>query len=78
MRATAANGYLDIVKLLLEKGADVNSGDNESLRKAAMNGYSDIVDVLLKAGANPNAVYLPSVKSPIIIDKLKHQLISRN
>lgn len=46
---------IDIVKLLLEYGANVNINDDYPLRYAAENGYLEMVKVLLEYGANPNA-----------------------
>ena len=62
-------GNLEITKLLLEKGADVNIGNNVILIifynplqanqtpifLAAWSGYKDIVDLLILYGANINA-----------------------
>ena len=49
---------LDVVRLLIERGADVNQGDNVSfapLHLAAASGYLEIARVLLDAGADANA-----------------------
>jgi uncharacterized protein len=56
----AANGYEDMVKLLLTTKADANSRDNTGstpLHQAAMIGsqHSDIVELLLTHGADVNA-----------------------
>ena len=51
----AQNGYLEIVKLLLDKGADPNAitKDNcTALQTAAERGYREIVELLLDKGAN--------------------------
>ncbi|OGV97496.1 MAG: hypothetical protein A3I04_02140 [Nitrospinae bacterium RIFCSPLOWO2_02_FULL_39_110] len=51
-------GYLDIVKILLADGADVNKKDNDgstALIEAVGKGHIDIVKVLLAAGADPDA-----------------------
>ena len=45
------NGNLEIVRLLVRLGADINS-DGEPLRYAVSYGHLDIVDFLLKAGAD--------------------------
>jgi len=50
-------GYTEIVKLLLEAGADVNvkNKDGETaLMKASYNGYTEIVKMLIDAGADVN------------------------
>ena len=51
-------GYTDIVKLLVENGADVNKkGANglTALMLASSGGYLDIVEILIKNGADVNA-----------------------
>jgi uncharacterized protein len=48
----------DVVRLLIERGADFNLGDNAGftpLHLAAANGYVESARMLLEAGANPNA-----------------------
>ena len=50
----SANGRQDVVKLLLEKGADVNTGDQYGitpLMAAAFKGHSTVVRLLLDKGA---------------------------
>ena len=44
-----------IVRLLLERGADVQAGGNRALLNAAKEGGPEVVQLLLKKGADPNA-----------------------
>lgn len=56
MRA-AYNGHLEVVKLLLDKGAKVNiqnEAGSTSLMKAAYNGHFEIVKLLIDKGASVN------------------------
>lgn len=51
-------GYLDIVKTLLAKGAEVNAKSDDAktaLMAAAYNGHAEVIKVLLNAGADVNA-----------------------
>ena len=57
----ARQGHADVVRLLLEKGANVNAqrlqGHGETpLYQAASNGHADVVGLLLQKGANVNAL----------------------
>jgi len=51
---TAKEGHTEVVKLLLEKGAEVNARANNgftALGEAKKKGHIDIVQLLEKAGA---------------------------
>src|SRR3989339_1517249 len=53
------NGYTEIVKCLLDKGADPNlitSCNYTALMRAALHGHTDIVKILLDKGADPNLI----------------------
>lgn len=48
----------EVIRLLIERGADLNQGDNAGftpLHLAIANGYVESARMLLEAGANPNA-----------------------
>ena len=60
----AQNGHLEVVRLLLERGANVNAQNTDELwwrerrtplHFAAQNGHLDVVRLLLERGANVNA-----------------------
>ncbi len=52
LRDTAEKGYLDVVKFLLEKGADINANKNAAVRYASYFGRLETVRYLVEQGAN--------------------------
>jgi ankyrin repeat protein len=57
LQAAASQGHAEIVRLLLEQGADANtlSGEHDSpLQVATSEGHAEIVRLLLDAGADLN------------------------
>ncbi len=58
LHAASANRHLDIARLLIEGGIDVNAvqeGGFTPLQAAAQNGQLELIELLLKHGANPSA-----------------------
>ncbi|KAK7422687.1 hypothetical protein QQX98_001475 [Neonectria punicea] len=55
LTAAAYDGRLDILELLLDAGAEVNSPDGWAIQAAAEEGHEEIVRELLKRGADVNA-----------------------
>ena len=56
----ASNGHVDVAKVLIQNGADVNAVHNEvkrtALHHAAEYGHVDVAKVLIQNGADVNAV----------------------
>ena len=55
LRWASRNGHTEIVKLLLEAGADVHAKNDGPLRLASENGHTEVVKLLLDAGTNFHA-----------------------
>jgi ankyrin repeat protein len=56
MVAAKRNGNADLVRLLLEKGADTTTADNTTLITAALSGDVEIIRLLIEKGANVNSI----------------------
>ncbi|KAF3926119.1 Ankyrin-1 [Orbilia brochopaga] len=54
LTAAAYDGTINIIKMLLDHGADVNSPDGWALQTAAAQGHYQVVELLLQRGANVN------------------------
>ncbi|KAF8156309.1 hypothetical protein K438DRAFT_1621655, partial [Mycena galopus ATCC 62051] len=55
LQAAAAGGHTEIIRIVLETGADVNAVGGEygsSLQAAAANGHIEIVHILLENGSD--------------------------
>lgn len=55
MAVAAHRNYTEVVKALLDAGADVHAGDDMALRWAAESGCLEAVKILLDAGADVHA-----------------------
>ena len=51
----SSKGHLEVVKYLVDHGANVNAQDDYALRSAARNGHLDVIKYLVGHGANVNA-----------------------
>ena len=43
---SCATGNIDMVKILIERGANIHVNDNLAIRRAIMNGHYEIVNIL--------------------------------
>lgn len=54
LETSSSNGYINLVKYLIDKNFNVNSSKNCALRKSARNGHTEIVRILIDANADVN------------------------
>lgn len=47
-----AGGFLDVVKILLSNGADINLGQSTPLMEASQEGHIELVQFLIENGRN--------------------------
>ena len=76
LRTAVTNGQYDIVKLLIENGADINVLDQYVLKSAAGYGYYDIVKLLIESGIDASAIpeaieYAKKSKHDVIVTYLE-------
>ena len=55
LRAASSNGHLEVVKYLVEQGADIHANDDLSLISASNNGHLELVKYLVEQGADIHA-----------------------
>ena len=53
----AANGHLNVLKYVVEKGAYIHFNEEAGLRYASKNGYLDVVKYLVEKGADIHAMW---------------------
>ena len=66
MAAAKRNGNADLVRLLLEKGADVKTPGDTTLIQAAQSGDLEIMRLLMKSGANVNCISSRLGETPLM------------
>ena len=55
IRYASENGHIEVVKLLIDAGADVTAMNNKAIRLASENGHLEVVKLLIGAGADVTA-----------------------
>jgi ankyrin repeat protein len=73
--AAATEGRLEIARVLIAAGADVDFGPSDSpLQRAIQRGHFDIALLLLGAKADPNRAPSPAVPPPLVLAVLADQV----
>ena len=55
LKRSSGRGHLEVVKFLIENGANIHAEDDYALRMSSSNGFTDIVKFLVEIGANIHA-----------------------
>lgn len=76
LRTASALGRLDIVKLLLDRGADINVENNAALSLSLEKGHCEVAELLLDRGANWFAIRaciaIPMIRKQGILKRYNH------
>ena len=75
LHRAAANGDIDIVMALIDKGADMSKTDskgNTPLHEALMNGYTDIAKALINKGS-PLGYFNDDLQTPLHLAVMKNK-----
>ena len=67
----ASEGHLEIVKYLVNKGANIHAGDDYAVRVASRRGHLEIVKYLIKKGADIHARNEEALRDAVLDDKLE-------
>ena len=60
---SSKDGYTDVVKLLLDHGADVHAYGDEALIWTSERGHNDVIKLLLDHGADPSVLPQSGLKT---------------
>ena len=74
LRYASANGNLDVVKYLIEKGADIHALGDDALIEAAILGHLDVVKYLVVQGADLSSINFSVLR---MINKHGHSKVVR-
>lgn len=58
LQIAAFHGYVDVLKLLIERGADLDATSTmlgTALHAASQKGYAEAIEIMIRAGADPNS-----------------------